>query len=818
MNLKRYILLLCVMLFSVRLVAQEVTFQSALSLFEKGDYNGAAAAFSRLLQKNNRDAKLNYYYGAALVESNQEVSEAVKRLKFAQLNRGGADVAFYQGRAAQLNYEFEQAIDHFTRYLKSGKDRTLLARANSYLEQSRVSVGLSSKFFDVRVMSRHMASRASLLDHYFPGKDVGSVLPNSAFFETGVDPQGLLYKTERGDAVYYARPNESGKNDLYRMQKLIGGWGDPQALEGLNSSGDDQMPFLMVDGMTIYFSSNREGGMGGLDIYRATYDPDSRSFSEPVNLGVPFNSPFDDFLFVADEFKNVAWFASNRHAPVDSVEVFQILWDGSVIRNLAMDAGAIRRAASLEPDSGLDHHPTNDKRPFTADKRIAKPAELFRFIINDTLTYTDWSHFRCDSAMSAYKRGYDLERHKDSLNVKMTQFRRLFSSTNDEGERNRAVNQILKLEHEVYGIDDQVERHFIKSRLLEINFLKENRGAQVTPVAVAGGADQEDASPLAKILVPSKFAYYSDEEFERQLNEWNLMYARLFDGVDGQELHRADSLYVWGNILTLESSRLNEQILKAGASLRPGGLFQNNVGDDNAETLRKNSRLYKATALELYHQALDTKYRLFTDKIDEMRLNEAGLDLDDVMDKQLQAKAYYSKANELSPVLDGSDFELYERAGTLKRQAVFLQTEALFLYLNHLDGSARLKPVDKRKDASQSVVVPNKVQDAPVAPASAVESAPKPVSNASDNKPEYRIQLGLFKNQPNPVALSQLPAIRKTVLENGQGTRYFSGQFATYDEAAKYVTVARELGFNGAFVVAFLKGEQISVAKAKELE
>ena len=818
--------LLMILFFPAMMSAQEVTLQTATALFEKGDFNGAANSFSKLLQKSTRDVKINYLYGASLTESNQNLSEAIKRLKFAQVNNGPMDVAFYQGRAAQLNYEYEQAVGFYTKYLKFGKNKLLLARAGTYMNESKASVGFASKIFDLKVISKQRAAISDFASYYHPGKDVGAVLRNSSFFEAGVDPNGYLYKTERGDAVYYAQLNSNGTNDLYRIEKLIDGWGESVGLSELNSVGDDLMPFLMVDGVTIYFCSNREGGMGGFDIYKSTYDTENNLYSEPVNLGVPFNSAFDDYLFVADEFKNVAWFASNRFSTADSVDVFQIVWDNSVIRNMAMNTDEIRRAARLAPDSSQIFHPASDSRPFVADKRIAKPAVLFRFVVNDTLTYTDWSQFKSEQAKAEYKNGFDLKQKKDSLNDKMSEYRRLFSSTSNETERNLSVNEILKMEREVYGIDELIERHYIKARLLEINYLKEYKDVGSEVPASQNGSKVKQESEIDRLLIPSKFTYYTDDEFDRQLKEWDLMYARLFDSSDRQELHRADSLYVWGNILTLEASRLKEQILKTGATGNNGLILKNSAAAENAEELSRTSKLYKATALNLYHQTLDTKYRLFTDKINEIELNELALNFDAVEDKQTQASSYYSKANELAPELSGDDFELYERAGTYKRQAVHFQTEGLFLYLNHLDGSARLgssepavkslnQPVEKElKPATTSVTPP--VRNVSVTEKEQSINAPKGTVQAA--KPQYRIQLGVFKNHPNSVAMSQLPAVRQTVLENGIGTRYYCGEFSTYEEAAKFVPKARELGFAGAFVIAFVNGVQISVAKAKEME
>lgn len=107
----------------------------------------------------------------------------------------------------------------------------------------------------------------------------------------------------------------------------------------------------MTDGTTLYFSSNRPGGMGGYDIYRTIYDPEARSFSEPVNMGVPFNSPFDDYLFMPDNFANRAWFASNRETVgTDSVTVYEIAWDGNPIRSSAKSTADIVAALQMPID------------------------------------------------------------------------------------------------------------------------------------------------------------------------------------------------------------------------------------------------------------------------------------------------------------------------------------------------------------------------------------------------------------------------------------------------------------------------------------
>ena len=114
---------------------------------------------------------------------------------------------------------------------------------------------------------------------------------NRDFFESGIEPTDVLYLTERGDEVYYSLNVDPEKeNDLYKMEKLIDGWGEGVQLAGINSDKNDKFPFLLLDGLTLYFSSDREGGMGGYDIYKSIYDAEKKVFSEPVNMGIPRNN------------------------------------------------------------------------------------------------------------------------------------------------------------------------------------------------------------------------------------------------------------------------------------------------------------------------------------------------------------------------------------------------------------------------------------------------------------------------------------------------------------------------------------------------
>lgn len=86
----------------------------------------------------------------------------------------------------------------------------------------------------------------------------------------------------------------SGNMDLYISRKNEKGtWGKMEKL-ALNTPQNERSPVLASDGKTLYFASDGMGGMGGMDIFKTTINPDN-SHTEIVNVGEPFNSWEDDF-------------------------------------------------------------------------------------------------------------------------------------------------------------------------------------------------------------------------------------------------------------------------------------------------------------------------------------------------------------------------------------------------------------------------------------------------------------------------------------------------------------------------------------------
>jgi len=122
-----------------------------------------------------------------------------------------------------------------------------------------------------------------------------------------------------GQYLYFSSdmPGTLGGMDIYVSKREGNKWGVPQNLgPGVNTANNETFPSLSEDGNFLYFSSDKLGGMGGMDIYRTTLPVNSES--EVVNLGYPVNSPFDDFGLVYFSKNEDGYFASNRPVALDS--------------------------------------------------------------------------------------------------------------------------------------------------------------------------------------------------------------------------------------------------------------------------------------------------------------------------------------------------------------------------------------------------------------------------------------------------------------------------------------------------------------------
>ena len=130
------------------------------------------------------------------------------------------------------------------------------------------------------------------------------------------------------EKIFYFSSNKEGGfggKDLYKVEKLPSGeWSEAMNLgDKINTIYDEDGPFIHQDGRTLYFSSKGHQNMGGYDIFK-TQLSDSGFWSIPENLGYPINSAKDDIFFVVSANGKKAYYSSEKAKGFGKNDIYEI--------------------------------------------------------------------------------------------------------------------------------------------------------------------------------------------------------------------------------------------------------------------------------------------------------------------------------------------------------------------------------------------------------------------------------------------------------------------------------------------------------------
>lgn len=129
-----------------------------------------------------------------------------------------------------------------------------------------------------------------------------------------------IFLSRDGNSMFFVsdRKGGVGNKDIWICEKDGNNWGKPHNLGmEVNSPFNEDAPFLSPDGNTLYFSSEGHNSMGGYDVFRCTKNNDGR-WSQPVNMGAPINNGGDDIFYTPLENGSGAYYASlNRDGEGD---------------------------------------------------------------------------------------------------------------------------------------------------------------------------------------------------------------------------------------------------------------------------------------------------------------------------------------------------------------------------------------------------------------------------------------------------------------------------------------------------------------------
>lgn len=141
-----------------------------------------------------------------------------------------------------------------------------------------------------------------------------------------------FFINEHEDRIIFSKNVGSKKDenlDLFQSFKNpeTGKWTKPALFtSNINSEYNEDSPYLSPDEKTLYFASDGHHALGGYDIFKSTFDSASLTWSEPINLGFPINSPDDELQLKLNPDQSSGYFVSNRLNTLGDFDIF-FFWD-----------------------------------------------------------------------------------------------------------------------------------------------------------------------------------------------------------------------------------------------------------------------------------------------------------------------------------------------------------------------------------------------------------------------------------------------------------------------------------------------------------
>ena len=451
------------------LCATGQTLDDAKNWYQEDRYAEALPIFQTEYLNNPNNPSLNQWLGVSLYETGR-ISEAQKYLEFAS-GRQIPEAYIYLGELYAKLYRFEEAEKEFEKYQRAKRrDREaleILDQKRSYAEKLQRAV---SRTEDMQIIDSLVVPKSDFLSAYNLSASSGSLIPVDKFFSDRSMTDETLYMNERQDKIYYSGGNAVTGTDLYTMDKLLDTFGNEKRLpETINKTGNQAFPFVLSDGMTLYFASTGDPSFGGYDLFVTRYNLTSDSYLNPNQLNMPFNSPFNDYMLAIDEEKGIGWFASDRFQPADSVCIYTFIPNPQVQLLESDDASYLAGRARISSIADTWKEGTDYQllRSLAQQRTVSRQetAGDFTFVINDHTTYHTLSDFRNERARSLFSQALGYEKQLQALNDELSQKRDQFAG----GQMNDALAAtILNLEKESASLFRETERLKMQARNEEI--------------------------------------------------------------------------------------------------------------------------------------------------------------------------------------------------------------------------------------------------------------------------------------------------------------------------------------------------------------
>jgi len=337
------------------------TMKKAEKKFEVGEYETSIDIYHKAISKGKSIGEANFKIGESYRLSNRLI-EALPYYEASIKNRyTEEEVYFYLAQSLKANERYDEAKDALINYLDIGVNETLRQMAESELMnldivEEMLSVKNYYRVKNLRAINTQAAEYSPIYNNgelYFTsaregGKiykatgtaftniykiktqgarvDIATLEPLNDMVNNENTNEGSVTFSSDGKTMVYAKGNtgkkKGGKDvDLFITRFRRGKWSEPRMIRINDPDAWDSCPSFSLDGRTLYFASNREGGFGGTDLYSATRDGRGR-WGNVRNLGPAINTSSNE-MFPYSANDGSMYFSSSGHPGFGGLDLFR---------------------------------------------------------------------------------------------------------------------------------------------------------------------------------------------------------------------------------------------------------------------------------------------------------------------------------------------------------------------------------------------------------------------------------------------------------------------------------------------------------------
>lgn len=251
---------------------------------------------------------------------------------------------------------------------------------------------------------------------------------------------GAEFVATRGQKRLMGVKSQNGY-DIYRQY----GDGEMEKLsKSVNTEANENFPYEMSDGVTLYFASEGHGSIGGYDIFMTRYNSETFDYQMPHNVGMPFNSLGNDYLMMVDDLAGMGLWVTDNGQDGDTVIVYVYKYENGEVKETA------------------------ERKPLPVVENDAKETgDVMKFYVSDRIIYTRIEDFRSAEARSKYLEMTDIEKEMRLVELVLESKRANFRMLESAEEKQNLSNDIVEDERYLIETKDRLKELIKEIRQLE---------------------------------------------------------------------------------------------------------------------------------------------------------------------------------------------------------------------------------------------------------------------------------------------------------------------------------------------------------------